>query len=468
MLHITNDTIERINHDSLRILSEIGVRIDDDELRGLAIAAGAVAGKKPDTVCLPSEMVHEYVAMAPSAINYADCDGHKVELKPGGEVTFWTGAALNYLTDGKCQAITSDNLRDFTRVANEMDALWAVVGTSLAEVPPPVRDIAGLAIMAKNTRKHLRPLLFDTASVPAMIEIAEIIADGATLAEKPLLSLGYSCLPPLHWSKISTDLWRHSAGKQIPLMLNGEPITGMTSPITLAGTLSLANAEVIAGVVLVQLLEPGRPVVHNVGFAHSADMRTAACLSGTVECALMASAGARLAASWNLPSASWMCTDSFADDEQASMEKMLTGFAHAAAGVNVIWGMGQLESEMTISLVQLVMDNELALAMGRWREGIAADDDSLAFDVISKVIEGDEDFLTHEHTLSNFRQVLTESDLLTRTNRAAWQADGATTLAERAQTRVDEILASEPKAHLSDQQRKDIDAIVDREMGRVS
>jgi len=467
MFEATQSDIERIDRDSLRILQELGVRVDDDKLRQAATRAGATRGRDAETICLPPEMVREHVAMAPSQVAFADCDGAATHVGAGAPATFWTGAALNYVVAGRRRAITSDDLRDFARIAETIDTLTALVGTSVADAPPPVRDVAGLAIMAANTRKHLRPLLFDAAGVPAMIEIAEIVADGASLADRPLLSFGYSCLPPLHWSKISSDLWRASSGRGIPLMINGEPITGTTSPVTLAGSLALANAEVLAGVVLIQLLEPGRPVVHNVGFAHSVEMRTAACLSGSPECALLAAAGAKLARFYELPSASWMCTDAFDDDEQASMEKMLTGFAHVAAGVDVIWGMGQLESEKTLSPVQLVMDDEVAAALQRYDRGFAVSDDTLAYDVIREVIAGGEEFLAHEHTLMNFRTVLSESPLLARTNRDAWRASGASTLAERAAARVDQILAAEPTPLLSDTQLRDIEAIRQRELARI-
>jgi len=467
MIDPTQSDIERIDRDSLRVLQAIGVRVDDDALRKAATRAGATGGRDGQTICLPPEMVREHVAMAPAEISFADCNGNVTTVGAAAPSTFWTGAALNYVVDGQCRAITSDDLRDFSRVADAMDRLTALVGTSVADVPPPVRDVAGLAIMATNARKHLRPLLFDAASVPAMIEIAEIVADGTDLADRPLISFGYSCLPPLHWSKISSDLWRYSSGRGIPLMVNGEPITGTTSPVTLAGALALANAEVLAGIVLIQLLEPGRPVVHNVGFAHSVEMRTAACLSGSPECALLAAAGAKLAALYELPSASWMCTDAFDDDQQASMEKMLTGFAHMAAGVDVIWGMGQLESEKTLSPVQLVLDNEVAATLQRYHRGFAVNDDTLAYEVIREVIESGEEFLGHEHTLMNFRDVLSESALLARTNRAAWEAAGAAALAERARQTVADILAAEPTPHLTDQQRRNIDQIRQREMGRV-
>jgi len=359
-------------------------------------------------------------------------------------------------------------LAEFIRVADALDTVFATVGTSLCDVPPPVRDVVGLRVMAQNTRKHLRPLLFSAANVPAMIEIAHILAGDRDLKEGSPVSFGYSCLSPLHWSQITIDMWKNSAGHRIPVMLNGEPIAGATSPVTLAGSVALSNAEILAGVVLCQLLEEGRPVIHNLGFAHAMDMRSAACLSGSAECALMAWAGARLAAYYNLPSASWMCSDSLMDDEQSTFEKMLTGLAHVHGNVSVIWGMGQLETEKSLSAVQLVMDHEVVLALRRMETGFAVNDDALAYEAIRDVVESGEEFISHDHTLANFRRELSNSPLLNRVRRQDWEKGGSTSFSARARQKVADILAAPAKPCLTDQQAKDIAKVEQRVLKSVS
>ncbi len=249
-------------------------------------------------------------------------------------------------------------------------------------------------------------------------------------------------------------------------MLNGEPMAGATSPVTLAGSIALANAEVLAGIALVQLLEPGRPVVHNLGFAHVMEMRTGLCLAGAVEGALMACAGGRLAAHYRLPSASWMGTDAFLDDPQASLEKMLTGFAHLLGEVSILWGMGQLQSQKALSLTQLVMDEEIARALRRWWQGFRVDDETLAFPVLRDVVERGGDFLGHEHTLAHFREELWRSPLLARTYRETWEAEGATTLAERARRHVEEVLATPGPPRLREEQERELLAIEERALLR--
>ncbi len=467
MFNLSTSDIERIDRESMRILWEIGIRLDDAPLREQALKAGAKPGRAADWIRLPEKMVRELLAKAPTLARYADCTGKITEMGPGTEPTFWTGAALDYVTGRTSHAITAADLAEFTRVADALPSVFAVVGTSIADFPPAARDFVGFRIMAENTTKHLRPLLFTAAGVRPIIDMAQVLTEGKNLRDCPLVSFGYSCLSPLHWTQIVVDLWRNSTGHRLPIMLNGEPILGSTSTVTLAGAVALANAEIIAGAALVQLIEPGRPVVHNLGFAHAMDMRSAACLSGSAECALMAYAGARLAAFYHLPCASWMCSDSFMDDEQAALEMVLTGFAHVLGGVNVIWGMGQLQSQKALSPVQLVMDEEIARALLRWWQGFRVDEESLAFDVIRDVVEGGQDFLSHDHTMAHFRE-LSESNLLARTRRETWQAQGSTSLADRAAQKVTEILAAPPSSTLSDAQRRELQAIERRALAAIA
>ncbi len=462
MLSLTRDQFEQIDRTSLRVLSEVGVRVDDVQLRDLALQAGARPGRTNDGIFLPPQMVREYLALAPSAARFADCRGRITVLEPGSRPTFWTGAALNCVEGKVSRPIRSGDLTTLARVADALPNVFGVVGTSVDEVPPSARDFVGFRILAEHTSKHLRPLLFTAGGVEPILEMARVIADGKTLAECPLVSFGYSCLSPLHWSQISCDLWRRSAGHALPVMLNAEPIAGATSPVTLAGSIAMSNAELLAGVVLVQLLEPGRPVIHNLGFAHTMDMRSAVCLSGAPECAMMACAGGQLAAYYGLPSAAWMCTDSLLDDEQATLEKVLTGMAQALGGTNIIWGVGQLETQKALSTVQAVIDDAVAGSLLRCWDAFRVDEQSLAFEAIVEVVEGGGDFLAHDHTLRHFRTELSESRLMTRTQRDKWQAAGSSTLAERAAQRVQQILAAPPTPHLNEQQSRDIRAIEKR------
>ena len=213
--------------------------------------------------------------------------------------------------------------------------------------------------MAENSTKHLRPCIFTDDGPAAIIEMAEALLDGVPLAERPIVSFGYSIVSPCHWTRVGLEVYLSTSGYGLPATVNAEPLGGGTAPVTLAGLLAQANAEALSGIVILQVLEPGRPSIYNLGFAHMLDMKAALATSGNVQDGMIAAAGAELARYHGLPCASWLSSDNPICDAQSTLQRALTGVLHALGGVNIVWGMGQLETEKTLSLEQLVIDDEM-------------------------------------------------------------------------------------------------------------
>jgi hypothetical protein len=84
----------------------------------------------------------------------------------------------------------------------------------------------------------------------------------------PWFSIGFTAHGPLRWTNLALEVFARSAGHGIPVTVNGEPMAGASAPVTLAGAFAVGNAEILAGIVVNQLLEPGRPVVYNLGLGH--------------------------------------------------------------------------------------------------------------------------------------------------------------------------------------------------------
>ena len=132
----------------------------------------------------------------------------------------------------------------------------------------------------------------------------------------------------------------------------------------------------------------------------------------------MAVAAAKLAALHGLPSASWMCTDAMTPDAQAAAETMMAALAHSAGGVGLIWGVGQIESQKTLSPVKAVIDDEIVGMARRFARG-------------------------SEHTMNHFQGEFYEPKLLCRVSREQWDAAGRRDLADRARERAVSILAAD-------------------------
>ncbi len=269
----------------------------------------------------------------------------------------------------------------------------------------------------------------------------------------PWFSIGFTAHGPLRWTHLALEIFRATAGHGIPTSINGEPMAGVSGPVTLAGSGAVGNAEILAGIVINQLLEPGRPCLYNLGLAHIFDMRTAIAVTGGPENALFARMAGQMGRFYDLPSASWVSTESMCPDSQAALEKMLGWQTHAAAGVSCIWGVGQLESEMTISPAQAVIDNEMISFARRFRRGYDAADASLALDITRQVgIAGS--FLDHDHTLAHFREEFFQPDVLWRRRRRDWTDAGCKRLDQRAEEVASELIARPVEAGMTEDQAK--------------
>jgi trimethylamine--corrinoid protein Co-methyltransferase len=419
------------------------------------------AGATVDTekrVRIPASLVEWALRQAPRQVKIADRNGHLWQLGPEGGTLVLTGNAL-YITRGRVRSdLRASDLAELARVADACPNIHGMVGTSLADYPPTSRDFVGVRIMAESTSKHLRPCIYTPAGARTVMDMARVLLDGTTLRERPIVSTGFSIISPLHWTALALGVFKETAGLGVPAMINSEPLAGATAPVTLAGCLVIGDADTLSGLVINQLLEPGRPCFYNVGFAHVFEMSAGLALTGAPENALLQAAGADMARFHGLPCAAWMSTESLCADSQAAFEKMIGGLAHAAAGVNFIWGAGNLESTLAMSCESLVTDNEIAGYFLRYQRGFPVDDEALALDDIREAGKSG-DFLNSPHTLKHFRSVLSRAQLAVRARRGDWEAKGSRTFEESAEQRVREILAQEPKRYLDSHQQAELERI---------
>lgn len=452
---------------ALKVLEETGVKVEHEVVRQRLLEAGAKEAARADVLLFPSKMVKEYLALAPSRLRFATMAGEVREFGPESFPVFWTAAGLNILDNGLKRPTKEADMAAVARISEELASVFAVVGISIGEYPPFARDFAGFRIIAENTTKHIRPVIFTPRGIEAFIEMAQALLGSTPIREKPIFSLGYCILSPLHWGRSALEVFLRSSGHGIPIMINSEPTGGATSPVTLAGTTVVTDAEEISGIVICQVLEPGRPCLYNSGFTHVLDMRTASVVTGGPENALFGAICSAMAKYHGFVSASWMCTDSPVDDEQASYEKALTGLSHALSGVNMIWGVGQLEAEMTLSLPQFVVDDEVAGMAQRICRGVRADEDSLALDLVLERGPASE-YLSTEHTLQRFRSELYEPRLSQRARRQRWEELGAKDTLARARERVADILARRDEPLLDPARSRELRRIEKQWLDRLS
>ncbi|KPL01757.1 MAG: hypothetical protein AMK75_03990 [Planctomycetes bacterium SM23_65] len=453
---MTPEDAERIHEASLGLLADPGVRIEHDRVYERLLKAGAKPGADAHVVRFPRDLVMECVGRAPAEVHFADRRSQGYTIGGQNTTRVWSVPGMNILRHGEHRPFTSTDMADVARLLDRLENVDAVFGLSLDDVPPRARDVVGLRVIAQNTTKHVRVLCFTPEGADALCEMKRV-ADGAWF------SVGFTAHGPLRWTNLALEIFARTAGHGIPATVNGEPTAGASGPVTLAGSAAVGNAEILAGIVVNQILEPGRPCIYNLGLAHFLDMKTAIAVTGAPENHLLAQISAVMGRFYDLPSCSWVSTESMCVDAQAAMEKTFGFQAQMSAGVSLIWGVGQLESELTFSPAQAVIDNEIVSYCRRYDRGVETSDETLALDVVREVGIGGS-FLEAEHTLEHFREELWEPTILFRNRREKW--DGQP-LDAAAEARADELITAPRKPCLTGDQEKVLLDIERRFMTRL-
>jgi trimethylamine--corrinoid protein Co-methyltransferase len=245
----------------------------------------------------------------------------------------------------------------------------------------------------------------------------------------------------------------------LPIDVTSEPQAGATSPVTLAGLLAQQTADVVSGITIIQLANPGNPVWYGT-CGSIMDMRVGRIAIGAVEMGLINAASAQLAHFYGIPCrGTAAATDSKLLDFQAGYEKTLVLALAALGGVNKIFYPGTMEGALTVSKESLVLDDEIAAGVYRLLSGVRVEEATLAVKVIDQVGPGGH-FLKQRHTLQYLTGEHFLPRLASRQTREKWLEGGARSMADRAHETVEKLLAEHKPEPLPASAEAELERIV--------
>ena len=452
---LSNEQLYQVHTSSLQILENVGVKVEEPRALQVLADAGARVDSQNRIAKIPSHLVKEGLEKAPSTCSLFGRDRVHEQRFGDGRVYFsMQGEGVNVLDleTGERRPSTLKDAIAFFRLA---DALENIDHASMCVTALDVPDVAGPAYEVveefKNTTKTIDGYLYGASISRDTIRIASVVAGGEEELRKTPMLLGfYNPVSPLQHSKDQLEGLRIYAEYNQPTLIAPMDLAGGTGPATLAGLLVQQNAEVLSGIVIAELFTPGAPVLYG-SVSTVMDMRTGNAVFGAVELGMMNVAAAQLARYYNLPSrGTGGGTESKVSDIQAGFEKTITLSMAALAGMNFIYDAGSsLESTLTASFEQAVIDNEICGAVSRAVHGIDVNDRTLAMDVIEAVGPGGE-FLSQRHTLENVQKEHYIPRIINRDKWEVWQRAGAKDLRQVAREEAKKILAEhqpEPLDH---------------------
>ncbi|TFG29918.1 hypothetical protein EU528_08940 [Candidatus Thorarchaeota archaeon] len=464
LVYLTKDKIDSIHSTTLQLLEDTGVRISNEEAKILLKQTGCTISE--DIVKFPQSLVMKSLESVPSNFSLYSRDGtdsfsigqDNVLINPGSSAAFFKDR-----TSGEIRKGTSKDIHDLVKVVEQLEYIKAQ-STALipSDVPIEIAGLHRLYVILKNSTKPIITGAFSKDDFHFMRQMLETVAgDSDKLANKPQAI--FDCCPssPLIWSDTTCQNLIDCAKASIPAQIVPAPLMGVSSPVTISGTLVQQNMEILSGIVIAQLVNPGTPLVYG-GAIGSMDMRYGTPRFSSVEATMTACMSNEIGKHYGIPTHAYLGTsESKTEDAQSGYETGLGLIMGILSRINVISGPGMLSQLNCQSLEKLVIDNEFcgsALRLIQESDNLMIDE---VHDLISSVGPGG-DYLKQKHTRVNYRtKHLFPSEILCRLNIPTWVEEGQKTAVDRAKSVVNKILNQQTGSVLSKSTIDDLDRIYD-------
>ena len=432
----------------LDVLENIGMADPIPVVREHALQRGCFFNAR-GRLCFPRSLVEDVIAAAPENVQLLGRDPqHDLEIGGPRVHTYGGGEAVNMLDIGAStyRPSTLLDIYDAARLTDRMANIHAfsrlVVATEIED--QRVCDINSAYASAAGTRKHLQLTFADAANVQPTLEMLYMIAGGKEKYHQRPFANGGGCpvISPLRYGRDNSEVCVESIKMGAPIWIIVAPQAGATAPAALAGAVVQSVAEALAGMLMIDVVSPGFPVVLGP-WPFVSDLRSGSFTGGSGEEAVVSAAAAQMINFYGLPSSVGAgMTDSKLPDYQAGYEKALAIALAAQAGCNnVSESSGMLGSLMALSLESLVIDNDLLGAVMRTVRGIEVNEETLSYKVIEQVVHGEGHYLRNPQTLELMRSGYEYPALADRSTVEEWQAAGSRDIREQAGERVKSILS---------------------------
>lgn len=462
---LSKDDIEQVHAVSLRILSEVGVRIDSPSVLEMMAKAGVRVDMAKGMAFLDERTVSQAIKAAPKKVRICSRGGRDFSVpEPGVSLISTDGqppAVFDIETRRKRPSKLKDAV-DFAVLADalpEVDYVWPPVVAT--DMPSGRSSWFEFLATVGNCSKHIQHGATSPEEAMFQIEVASAIAGSPEeLRKRPLFSDVCTPISPLKYDQGEAEALVLLSRAGVPLVHLSMGIAGSVTPVTIAGTLAIINAENLCGITMSQLANPGAPAIYS-SFSGVTDLKSGVFLCGTPEGVLMDAAAVEMARHYGLPScAGGPSNASRTLSAEAGYQTMMTAMGAMLIGADLVVGLGGLDRAGMMSKEKLVMDCESWRWLKRLKRGVDISADTLGFDSIRRQGPGGI-FLSDPHTLKHMRKDMMIPQV-TGYHIPGEPNYSVDDLIEHAKKRTKEILATHRPQLLSDDVATKVGKVAER------
>ncbi|HET9723699.1 MAG TPA: trimethylamine methyltransferase family protein [Actinomycetota bacterium] len=462
---LSDDEVTGLHERSLEILERVGVTTSNIGLLDAMTEAGQAVDRDARRIRFDPAFVEDALRRSPSSYTLAARDpALDLPLDGSGGYLATDGCPADVidLETGERRPGTKHDLEQITRLADALPQIafhWQPVSAN--DTPVPVRPIHETHAQLPNTTKHIQQMTaIDPLNARGIVEMARVVAGGSEeLRTRPLISNFQCSISPLHWDDGPVECMRVFAEAGIPVGICAMPLAAASAPLSIAGVLAMANAEILSGIAILQTLAPGTPTMH-ISYAATIDLSSGGINTvWATEEIFSAMANTQLARRYEIPYSVWaFAPGAKRPDWQAGAQAGLSAMALALSPGHLINGAGSLYDDVVYSLVELVLDAELFEMLVRFAQGFSFTAEDVSVDTIAEVGPGGH-FLDRPHTLANMRAFWRET-VMDRSSWEAWESAGRPDPTRAAAERARALLAEHEPEPLPEDVARELERIV--------
>lgn len=455
---LTTEEEEAIHRGALYVLGKTGMRVEHERALHVYADGGCQVDFESNRVRIPSGLVEECLRKVPSSYILKARDGDQDLMVGGNTVYFMQGMGMRYLDvdTWETRPATAAEHRDAMIVADALENVHLADGVFFymeRQGIPPVM------VMLENLASGLRYC--------SKAEQFGYQKDCEIFAIKMAQALGINLNPEMDTASPLT-MYGHSVEAALRYVEAGIPIQpcssmtmGAEGPITMAGSMALGVAIVMAWAVLVQLVKPCAPMSIQHGLKPM-DMQRGSPRFGSAEYSLTGATMNQMLRRYGIPSCpgSGFTSLSKKIDYQAGYEKSMGALVSALTGGHLLIFQGGSGAELLYNPALSILDDDVAGWIGRFLQGVTVTDETLAIDLINQVGPIPGHYLSAAHTREWMRKELFVPKVADLEPYAVWVRSGKQDALALARKRMDKILATHKPKPLTPDQEQAIEDIL--------
>ncbi len=410
---LSREEIELMHERTLSILQNPGVKICSAAALKVLEDSGAKVDNKKMIASIPEDLVKETLKKLPRKVTLA-ARNPKQDMKaprPGPPFMATNGTAI-YIRDmatGEKRTTTSRDLGNFQLLCDALDPLdyvWPIV--TAHDAPQRTHALSELAISLMHTTKHFQGEGMSAEEAKAEVEVASAFVGGEDeLSKRPIFSAIQCPICPLEFEKGSIEATMEFAKAGIPVVSMSMALCGLTSPVSLAATMAIVNAENLASFAISQMTKAGAPVIYS-SESTSPSMITGEIHYGALEEVLLAAAAAQMAHHYGVTCMVGGFNLGIGNENigiNLDPAEFLFTSMTALTGTDWASGIGGLDQAKGAALEQVVMDCDMWEVVKQSRKTVPMDEDHFLLSLIRSVGPGGS-FLNRPHTAKNLKKEL--------------------------------------------------------------